>query len=159
MQEHLKDFFASIDRLEYSQPIVADTIGASLADLNQYRKRGLILESGWEYAGRVSYTGRALLFAGVVNELAWSIGPKRASEIMTDYQGHISGIAAGTAGDWRDDVLMISGRGVRHGPCASLVKRSSLEDDFRLHHAALFLPFGRLIEQWGTGAELRRKDG
>lgn len=82
-RELVKEFFASLDDLQYPQPIVGDAIVCPQTDLNLWRKREMIPADMWEKNGRVTFTGKGLIFAGIFNDLAWTLGPTRASEAAT----------------------------------------------------------------------------
>jgi len=85
--EAIADFLKTTDTLAYPQPLVAEAIKAKQTDLNKWRSRGLMI--GWEKeTTNVEYTGRGLIAAGWMNELAFVIGPARASflsQAMTEW--------------------------------------------------------------------------
>ena len=77
-REEIGAFFERLDDCVFAQPLVADTIGASQIELNEMRRSELLTE-GWHKNGRVHYTGRGLLLAGVMMELAWLMRPREAA--------------------------------------------------------------------------------
>ncbi|EYD76778.1 hypothetical protein Rumeso_01736 [Rubellimicrobium mesophilum DSM 19309] len=77
-REAIEAFVATMDKYTYLQPVVAEAIGAAQTDLNTWRSREL-LRTGWrKEGGRIVYTGRGLLLAGLMNEWAWLFDPSRA---------------------------------------------------------------------------------
>lgn len=148
------NFFAYFDHLRYPQPVVAETINARLEDLNQYRKRGLIMNSEWKYDGRVEYTGRGLIFAGIVAELAGAIGPKLASRVAEDLINYVSDIVDGRKNSWQDDMLILGWVG--EGELVpQMVKEGDFKNGFTPNHAQIVIPIGHLIDMWSKGAEAR----
>lgn len=97
-QEHIdlaKEFYAKFDCVVFPQPQVARIIQASQTDLNVWRKRGH-LRIGWSKNGRVAYSGRGVVHAGIMNSLAWAVTPEVA--------GRLSQNLLNWVGDYADQV-------------------------------------------------------
>jgi hypothetical protein len=84
--------FQRLDEPEYPQPIVSTITGAALQDLTAWRRRGIIDAQATDR--RVLYSGRSVLRIAVIEDLAWVIGPARASMIAADLDQLFERIAA-----------------------------------------------------------------
>lgn len=172
-QAELASFFSNLDKHAYSQPLVADTIGAGQIELNEMRRSGL-LSDGWHKNGRVTYTGRGLLLAGVMMELAWLMRPREAAAHALAFTSWFDLCASGQEENWNTRMCHIS-QPVLEKDSDNLPRLIELgtvdenpfgrriffghETDYQRHplpnHAVVVLPVGRLIQQWAIGATLR----
>lgn len=80
--ETLADFFGSLDVLRFPQTLVTEVTDAEAVNLNNWRKNSVIPGFYWERKGQVLYTGRGLLFVGLLNRLSPFLGPAKASELI-----------------------------------------------------------------------------
>lgn len=85
-------FFDRYDHLDYNQVEVSHITGLGLQDLNAWRKRGFIF-ADTSQSRKVIFTGRLLMRAQFVGEMAWIVGPKRAGEMFDDLDHTINGYA------------------------------------------------------------------
>lgn len=147
-QELLDDFLFHMDSFRYPQTVVCDTVVASLSDLNEWRRRGILPESGYKKQGRIIYTGAMLMRAGFLAELAPIIGPSDAN--------HFADIFLSSR---PFDLTGINGKVVLFGPRRferfDLMLVNAGEGMEPIGRAKIVFPIGRLIPQWMVGAELR----
>lgn len=147
-KEHLDDFLFHMDTFRYPQTVVCDTVAASLSDLNEWRRRGILTEDGYTKKGRIIYTGAMLLRAGFLSELAPIIGPSDASKFADVFLSKRP-----------FDLDETSGKFAVFGPRRferfDLILADVDEGIDGVGHAKILFPIGRLIPQWMVGAELR----
>lgn len=151
----LAALFGNFRTLAYPQPLVAEVTGASLSDLNTWRKRGLLRESEWEYSGRVKLTGRGLLLAGLMNEMAWAVGPQLAAD--TAWR-----VLTRQRWDHLPDVILTLHAGAPSGSDdpTDAVPMFGFQSDTSFREAPLSgsvvaVPLGRLARLWAAEAQRR----
>ncbi len=74
----IANFGAHSGKLVFDQPMAESATGATIIDQNSWRKDGYVQASK---SDRIYYSGLGLLTLSVIQELAWAIGPRRASKI------------------------------------------------------------------------------
>jgi hypothetical protein len=160
--ELLSDFRKSFDVLAFPQPLVAKVIGATQKDLNTWRGRGQV-RIGAEGEGRIRYTGRGLIHAGIVNELAHFVDPTRAAAFSDDLINHVSQFGANATGKWviffnRPYDADGSPAGEGRELVMSMLPADAAENTSR-HHAQMTLPIGDLMEGWAIMAQMMTAHG
>ncbi|QEW18990.1 hypothetical protein LA6_001169 [Marinibacterium anthonyi] len=175
-REELYSFFGHLDDYAFAQPLVADTIGASQLELNDMRRAELLTE-GWHKNGRVHYTGRGLLLAGVMMELAWLMRPREAAAHAQAFTNWFDQCAKGLEENWdarichipqpvleknSENLPRLIEQGTREENPLGRRIIFSYEADYRQHplpnHAVVVLPVGKLVRQWAIGAVLRLRE-
>ena len=154
--ELLADFRVTFDSFVYPQPLVAKVIGAAQTDLNTWRSRGFV-GIGVDEGTRVTYTGRGLIHAGIVNELAIFFGPKRAAQLSEQLMGHVEAYRNPLSGPWVirfDRSFNTDGTPASHE--RELVMSMGHSDSFVFDadRTTLTFPIDRLVEGWTIMARL-----
>lgn len=150
-------FVANFDRYDFAQPVVAEAIGANMTDLNTWRSRGFVT-LGVDEGSRIYYTGRGLIHAGIVNELAAHFGPKRAAFFSQQLVNEVSKYALGSPGDRIIDFqrpINVDGSPSEISSDMHLVMRAY--EDFKagdLSRTRLYFPIDRLVDQWMVMAQM-----
>ena len=172
-REEIGAFFERLDDCVFAQPLVADTIGASQIELNEMRRSELLTE-GWHKNGRVHYTGRGLLLAGVMMELAWLMRPREAAAHAQAFTEWFDQCAEAKDKDWDTRICHIPqpvlAKGSDNKP--RLIEPGTVDEnplgrriffgyeaDFKAqpipNRAVVVLPVGKLVREWAIGAILR----
>ena len=156
----LSEFRSNFDRLVFPQPLVADVIGAAQQDLNTWRSRELI-KLGVQKDTRVAYTGRGLIHAGIINELAVFMDPKRAAYFSAELINTVDG--------FRDDLFATNliefhrsyghdGNPAAHGRELFMsIAPEAMVFELDRNRAQLLMPLRDLMKRWAIASQIKLK--
>ncbi|MCC5961572.1 MAG: hypothetical protein JJU09_00450 [Rhodobacteraceae bacterium] len=161
--DSIHDLQSSMWALKYPQPLVAKVTGASINDLNNWRKRQYLFADSYEATGRVTYTGSGLIMAGLMQSLGWHFGPVTTNKFISENFSYIDKVAQDAAHTFLDDVIYSSPELVEdyaeyklESVPASWTKKAEINELFWHNRCVVIFPVGDLIAKWAVNVAIER---